>query len=255
MAHFTDKISIIMAAYNAEKTIRQAVDSVLSQTYGNFELIIANDCSQDSTLSIIEDYARRDSRVKVINNPVNMGVSRSRHHCLVQADSPWIAVLDSDDAWTSDKLEKQTELQAETNASVLFTGSRFMDDNGNQLDWVMHIPKTVNYRRLLRQNILSNSSSLCRKELFEKYYVVNDNIHEDFALWLNILKSGYVAHGVDEPLLIYRLTTGSKSGNKRKSALMNWHTYRSVGLNVIQTVYYEIWYVIKGLLKYRHLKK
>lgn len=254
MNHFNDKICIIMAAYNSEKTIRQAVDSVLNQTYSNLELIIANDCSTDSTLSIIEAYCRRDSRVRLINNTENMGVSRSRYKCLMATDAPWIAILDSDDAWTHDKLEKQIRLQEKTGAALLFTGSKFMDDSGNIMDWIMHVPATVNYRRLLRQNILSNSSSLCRRELYEKFYVIGDDMHEDFALWLKVLKSGVIAHGVDEPLLIYRLTPGSRSGNKRKSAIMNWKTYRNVGLNPISALYYQIWYIVKGLMKYRHLK-
>ena len=78
-------------------------------------------------------------------------------------------------------------------------------------------------------------------------------MHEDFALWLNILKTGEVAYGVNEPLLIYRVSANSKSGNKIKAAIMNWNTYRVAGLNVFEAFYYEIWYVIKGLLKYRNI--
>ena len=79
-------------------------------------------------------------------------------------------------------------------------------------------------------------------------------MHEDFAVWLGILKSGKFAYGVDEPLLIYRLSKTSKSGNKFKAAKMNWNTYRYMGLNVFSSFYYECWYIVKGLLKYRNLK-
>jgi len=241
-----------MAAYNAENSIRQAIESVLAQTYANFELLVVNDGSIDGTKSIVEEYTQRDKRVRLLCNPDNTGVSQTRLNGVRAATGNWIAVLDSDDAWTPDKLEKQMAMQKQTGASLLYTGSQFMDHTGKRLDWVMNVPKQVSYRRLLKQNILSNSSSLCRKELYEKYYVMGDDMHEDFALWLSILKDGESAYGVDEPLLIYRLSPDSKSGNKLHAAKMNWNTYRSVGLNPIKAVYYMVWYTIKGLLKYRN---
>ena len=100
-----------------------------------------------------------------------------------------------------------------------------MDADGNEIDWYLHAPATITYRQLFKQNLLSNSSALVKKELYEKHYAVGDAMHEDFAIWLGILKSGRKAYGVDEPLLIYRLDQNSKSGNKVKAAIMNWiHT-------------------------------
>lgn len=254
MVQTNGKVSIIMAAYNAEKTIRQAIESVLAQTYSDFELLIVNDCSKDQTQAIVEEYSQRDARVRLIVNPHNMGVSHTRLNALNAATGEWIAVLDSDDAWMPEKLEKQMVLQKRTGAVLLYTGSQFMDGDGNKIDWVLNVPEKVDYRTLLKQNILSNSSSFCRKDLYKKHYAIGDGMHEDFALWLSILKNGEVAYGVNEPLLIYRISTNSKSGNKIKAAKMNWNTYRAVGLNWIESLYYELWYVVRGLLKYRHLK-
>lgn len=247
-------ISIIMAAYNAEHTIEQAVASVLNQTYTNFELLIIDDCSKDNTLSIAENFEQKDSRVKIIKNEKNSGVSYTRRHGLEQANGEWIAVLDSDDAWTADKLEKQIRLQKETGGELLYTGSAFMDHDGNPIEWHLHAPREIRYKQLLKQNLISNSSSLVRKELYSEYYVSDDRMHEDFAVWLGILKSGKCAYGVDEPLLIYRLSKKSKSGNKLKAAKMNWNTYRYMGLDVFAALYYECWYIVKGLLKYRNLR-
>lgn len=244
-----------MAAYNAEKTIGQAIDSVLKQTYSNFELLVINDCSKDRTAEIVEGIARRDKRVRLISNEKNSGVSDTRKHGLAEAKGLWIAILDSDDAWKPEKLEKQIELQKRTNAKLLFTGSAFMDAEGKPIDWYLHAPAEVTYRQLLKQNVLSNSSALVRKELYAEYYAAGDGMHEDFATWLRILqKTGEKAYGVDEPLLIYRVAKSSKSGNKFKAAQMNWNTYRYVGLNVVEAFYYECWYMVKGLLKYRNLK-
>ena len=247
-------ISIIMAAYNAEKTIEQAINSVSSQTYTNFELLVVNDCSKDRTVELVKDIVAKDSRVRLISNVKNSGVSYTRKHGLEEAKGDWIAILDSDDAWEPEKLEKQIVLQRRTNADLLFTGSAFMDSEGHPIDWCLHAPKEVTYRQLLKQNVLSNSSALVRKELYAKYYAIGDGMHEDFAIWLSILKEGKKAYGVDEPLLIYRIAKSSKSGNKVKAARMNWNTYRYVGLNLMEAIYYECWYIFNGIRKYRNLR-
>lgn len=247
-------ISIIMAAYNTEKTIEQAINSVLCQTYTNFELLVVNDCSKDRTVELVKDIVAKDSRVRLISNVKNSGVSYTRKHGLEEAKGDWIAILDSDDAWEPEKLEKQIVLQRRTNADLLFTGSAFMDSEGHPIDWCLHAPKEVTYRQLLKQNVLSNSSALVRKELYAKYYAIGDGMHEDFAIWLSILKEGKKAYGVDEPLLIYRIAKSSKSGNKVKAARMNWNTYRYVGLNLMEAIYYECWYIFNGIRKYRNLR-
>ena len=247
-------ISIIMAAYNAEKTIEQAISSVLNQTYPNFELLVVNDCSKDRTEELVKGIAVNDSRVRLISNIKNSGVSYTRKHGLEEAKGSWIAILDSDDAWAPEKLEKQIVLQKKMSADLLFTGSVFMDSDGRPIAWYLRAPAEVTYRQLLKQNVLSNSSALVRKELYAKHYAIGDEMHEDFAIWLSILKEGKNAYGVDEPLLIYRIAKSSKSGNKLKAAKMNWNTYRYVGLNPIEAAYYEAWYMIKNVIKYMNLK-
>ena len=247
-------VIIFMAAYNAEKTIELAIESVLNQTYSNFELLVINDCSKDGTAKLVEAFSAKDNRVRLISNEKNSGVSYTRKHGLEEANGSWIAILDSDDAWTPEKLEKQIELQRRTNADLLFTGSAFMDSEGHPIDWYLHAPAEVTYRQLLKQNVLSNSSALVRKELYSRYYAIGDDMHEDFAIWLSILKDGKKAYGVDEPLLIYRIAKSSKSGNKVKAAKMNWNTYRYVGLNVVEAAYYEAWYMFKNVMKYANLK-
>lgn len=248
-------ISIIMAAYNAENTIEEAIYSVLNQTYRNFELLVIDDCSTDRTKELVQHMAALDSRVKLIFNSINSGVSITRKHGLDKANGDWIAILDSDDKWDTQKLEKQIALQKRTKADLLFTGSGFMNAQGKPIDWYLSAPSEVGYSQLLKQNVISNSSALVRKDLYEKYYVMNDEIHEDFAIWLRILKTGKKAYGVDEPLLIYRINATSKSGNKLKSAWMNWNTYRYTGMNFWKSIYYEAWYMMKSLVKYKNLKK
>jgi len=248
-------VSVIMAAYNAEKTIRQAIISVLGQTYRNLELLVVDDGSKDSTEEIVKRFAIKDNRIKLLHSSSNYGVSKARKCALEKAEGNWIAILDSDDIWMPDKLEKQIRFQRVWNAELLFTGSSFMTKNGKLIGWELHVPEEISYRKLLKQNLISNSSVLVKRSLYKKFYVEGDSIHEDFAVWLGITKAGTRAYGIDEPLLIYRLTGTSKSGNKLHAAKMNWNTYRYIGLNVLEACYYMVWYTMNGLLKYKNLYK
>lgn len=241
-------ISIIMAAYNAEKTIVPAIRSVLAQSYSHWELIVVDDCSTDRTAALVESF--NDSRIRLLHNPINQGVSLTRAHALRESRGEWIAILDSDDLWAPCKLEKQVALQLQKNANLLFTASTFIDSNDTAIDWILHAPDEISYRQLLKQNLVSNSSVLVKKSLYLEHQAIGDNMHEDFACWLKILRTGEKAYGVDEPLLTYRLSSGSKTGNKLSSAKMNWNTYRTIGLNAIASCYYMIWYFLNGISKY-----
>ena len=246
-------VSIIMPAYNSEKYVKTAIDSVLNQTYSNWELIVVDDCSLDDTFKIISNYS--DDRIKIFSNEKNTGVSLTRKFALEQANGKWIALLDSDDAWDSKKLEIQMMFQEKNDADLLFTASAFMDDDGNRLKWVQHAPDQLKYRQLLKQNILSNSSALIRTDLYKNNLVLDDTLHEDFACWLNVMSNGIVAYGIDEPLLIYRLANSSRSSKKFRALLMNWRTYRYAGLNYFETLYYMIWSTIKSVVKYSKLDR
>ena len=94
---------------------------MLNQTYSNFELLVINDCSKDGTAKLVEAFSAKDNRVRLISNEKNSGVSYTRKHGLEEANGSWIAILDSDDAWAPEKLEKQIDLQNRTNADLLFT--------------------------------------------------------------------------------------------------------------------------------------
>lgn len=254
MNNENDLISIIMPAYNAEKTLAQAVNSALAQSYRHFELIIINDCSDDRTQEIAETLLTCDPRIRVLTNTENRGASKTRHRGAEQARGQWLAFLDSDDEWTADKLEKQVSLRKEKNARLVFTGSGFMDQSGARKDWIMHVPQQVGYRKLLKQNVVSNSSVLIHKETYLKYEAIGNDFHEDFVCWLRLLRTGELAYGIDEPLLIYRLSPASKSGNKLKSAKLNWNAYRATGLNRAEAAYYMIFYTINSLRKYKNLR-
>lgn len=246
-------ISVVMPAYNAQNSLQKAIESVLAQTYTKIELIIVDDGSTDDTYYVAQQYADKDTRIRLFKNEQNCGVSYTRRRGVSLAAGDLIAFLDSDDVWVSNKLQEQVDVIHTDSADLVYTGSAFMTDKEEKIDWVMHIPKTVTYRQLLRQNVISNSSVLIKKTVYEQYAVMDDTIHEDFACWLLCLRDGKVAVGIDLPLLVYRISGKSKSGNKVKAAKMNWRTYRCVGLSVIESLFYEIAYMFNGFRKYTKL--
>ncbi|MCF0150897.1 MAG: glycosyltransferase family 2 protein [Firmicutes bacterium] len=247
-------ISIIMAAYNAEKTVAASVQSVMRQTYADWELLLIDDCSTDRTGEIAEAFAAQDPRIRVLHNPVNSGVSKTRRAGVDASSGAWLAVLDSDDLWQSDKLQKQVQTALIEDADLICTGSSFIDEEGAPYEWVLHVPRQITYRQLCFQNIISNSSVLVKKDVFLANCVEREDIHEDFACWLNVLKNDGKAVGIDEPLLIYRISRASRTGNKFRSALRNWRTYRAVGMAVPKALVCETGYMIKGVLKYKNIK-
>ena len=251
-------ISVIIPAYNAEKTIEEAVDSVLSQTYENLEVIVVDDCSTDGTKRLLEDLADKDPRVRVFSNDANVGVLKTRLAAVHASFGKWIAFLDSDDIWEKDKLEKQVKLQQETASYLVYTGTGYIGKNGNSLPYVLHVPTEVAYKKLLKQNVISNSSVLVMKDVFLHYTPVSEDekdIHEDFACWLSILKNGHKVSGIDEPLVKYRVSNESMTGNKFHAAILNWRTYRFIGLNVFQAAFYMAFYAVNGMIKYNHIRR
>lgn len=248
-------ISVVMPAYNCEKTIGQAVDSVIAQTCPNWELLILDDRSTDGTAQLIEALQGKDERIRAFHNEQNQGVGNTRNRGVELAKGDWIAFLDSDDMWMPEKLEKQLALLDQNeNAQLLFTGSGFMNESGEALAYVLHVPPRIDRKRLLRQNLVSCSSVLVKKEqMLQHPFPAQSDMHEDFAVWLQILREEEYACGVDEPLLIYRLSASSKSGNKLKAARMNWNTYRRSGLGLFSSLYYMGCYAVNGIRKYRQL--
>ena len=245
-------ISVIMAAYNAERTIALAIDSVLNQTEPGFELLVVDDCSADETAQIVKRY--QDPRIHLIHTEKNGGAAAARYFGVEKANGDWVAILDSDDLWHPDKLALQLRAQEETDADLVFTGSAFIAADGAPIEGELHVPEQIGYKKLLRQNVISNSSVLVRKDLFLRYSPRHSALHEDYACWLGLLRNGYTAVGIDKPLLIYRMSATSKTGNKLRSAKMNWQTLRYSGLSTGESAFYTACYAFNGIRKYAGLR-
>lgn len=241
-------VSVIMPAYNCEKYIAEAIGSVLIQKV-SLELIIIDDNSSDGTAEKIKEF-QDDQRIIYIRNKHNLGVAASRNKGIGLAKGKYIAFLDSDDYWTSDKLQKQTALMEERRAVLSSTGRELMNEEGRLSGKVIGIKAEITYKQLLKGNSLNTSGVMVLAEVARKYPMEQDRLHEDYIMWLSILKEHGKAYGINEPLLKYRVMKGTKSANKLKSAKMTFGVYRYMGLDFFQACYYFCFYAVQGLMKY-----
>ena len=244
-------VSIITPAYNAAAYIAETIESVLVQTYLNWEMLIANDCSKDNTAEIVQSYAKKDKRINLINLKQNSGTAIARNAAIQNAKDRYIAFLDSDDLWKEEKLQKQIEFMQQNGYAFTFTSYEHFKEIKENTQNQVQIPKSLNYNQALKGNQIG-----CLTVMLDRKHIQNIHFttqrHEDYILWLNILKQGVTAHGIQESLALYR-TGNSKSisGNKLQSALWTWKVYReSQKLSVVKSMYYMWFYVVNGLKKH-----
>lgn len=247
-----DKVSVIVPIYKAEKYLDKCIESIVNQTYKNLEIILVDDKSPDKCPEICEKWAKEDKRIIVSHNEQNMKVAQTRNNGLKLATGDYIAFLDADDIWHLDKIEKQLKFMKEKDCKLSYTSVQFIDDDGNMLEKKFTVPEEVTFKKLLKQNVITLSSAMISKEVLRDRVFHDDHLHEDFIMWLEILKNETEkAYGIKEVLVDYRLTPGSKSRNKWKSLKMTYGTYKHFKLNWIKAHWNLMFYIIRGLKKYK----
>ena len=243
-------ISVIMPAYNAEKYIAEAIQSVISQTYTNWQLLIIDDCSTDRTAEIAEEFEKSDQRIRVLRNPQNIGVAKTRNRGFDLAKGEWLALLDSDDRWHKEKLEKQLALADNSDADIIYCSYALTDENGKHLS-DYKVPQITTYCDMLKECVLSCSTVLLHSRILTNHRFLYDYYQEDYAFWLELLRSGYKAEACCDVLADYRIINGSRSRNKLRSAKNRWIVYRKVEkLSLIKSVRVFVPYAFRGIAKY-----
>lgn len=245
-----ETVSIITAAYRCAGVVGETIQSVLNQTYPHWEMLIAEDCSPDDTRSVIERWTRTDPRIKLIGLERNGGPATARNAALERASGPWIAFLDSDDLWLPQKLERSLQVARERNAAFVFTGFRRIPAQGDTPGRYIGVPPLLNYRQLLGNTAIATSTVLIDTRVTGQVRM-RKTYYDDFDCWLQILKRGVVAHGLDEDLMRYRVMGQSVSRNKGRSALKVWRAYRDIeNLSVAASLWHFSQYAVRGMLKY-----
>jgi teichuronic acid biosynthesis glycosyltransferase TuaG len=241
-------VSVIIPVYNNALYIRKSIDSVLNQSI-EVELIIIDDCSTDNIDEVLGKYKSYNNIIYLKNN-LNIGVAASRNLGVDQAKGKYIAFLDSDDWWAADKLEKQITFMEEKKAVISYTGRRLVRSQDTLTNNFIHVPKQVDYNKLLHHNCISCSSVILLKNVAKEYPMSHDRYHEDYINWLMILKKYGKAYGIDEPLLMYRMSNNGKSRKRFKSARMTYGVYRIIGYSRINAFYFMISHLLHATYKY-----
>lgn len=246
-------VSVIMPAYNAEEYISEAVQSVMAQTYTNWELLILDDCSTDGTADKARCFSDLDPRITLYSNPKNIGVALTRNKGMALAKGSWVALLDSDDIWHKDKLEKQLVAAENTGADIIYCSYSLMDKNGEHLsDFI--VPERTSYDDMLRKNVIGCSTVFMRSPILIHHHFSTEHYHEDYVLWLELLKSGYIAAASTDVLVDYRIVDGSRSNDKLKSAKNRWLIYREIEkLSLGKAVRVFAAYDFNGFIKHKRL--
>ncbi|WP_369717075.1 glycosyltransferase family 2 protein [Leptotrichia sp. HSP-536] len=244
-----EKVSIIVPMYNAEKFIGKTIESVLAQTYQNWEMLIMNDVSTDNSLAIVSVYAKKDERIKIVNTEKNVGVVKGRNFLIDLASGKYIAFLDADDYWHNKKLEKQIKFMKEKNASISCTEYTRVKENEEKINDVI-IKENIFYNDMLKNNYLGCLTVIYDAEKIGKRYFKELEKNEDYVLWLEIVKDVDIIYGLKENLAYYRVLDNSRSSNKVKTAKVRWEIYRKIEkLSLLKSIYYFLHYAVRAVLK------
>lgn len=241
---------MIVPAYNAEAYIDTAVRSVLAQTMADLEVLVFDDCSTDGTAERIRQLAGTDPRVRPVFNDKNIGVARTRNHGLDIAAGEYVALLDADDFWYPDKLEKQLAVMRSTGADIVYSGYALVDNDGKKIK-DFFAPPTETMDSLLTQNGIGCSTVLLSRKVVDRYRFRTDYYHEDYVLWMQLLQDGLTAVGIPEPLVDYRVHANSRAANKLASSGHRWYIYRHfLGFSVFKSSWITLKYAFYGLKKH-----
>lgn len=245
-----DLVSVIIPVYNAEKFLEETIQTVIDQTYTNWELLLINDCSKDKSKEVAKQFL--SNKIKWIDMKKNGGAAKARNKGIELAKGKYICFLDADDKWDKEKLEKQVSFMKKKDCAFSFTSYEFADDkcvpNGKQV----HVPEKINYNQSLKNTTIWTSTVMFDMDKLSKddIYMPNVARGQDTATWWKVLKKIDYAYGLDEILSYYRRTNESLSANKFVALKRTWNLYRNVEhLNLMSSIYNFIIYCFNAVMR------
>lgn len=246
-----DMVSIITPCYNSEDFISQTIESVISQTYSDWEMLIVDDCSSDRSPEIVREYMERDQRIRYLKTDKRSGSpTMPRNIGIENAKGRYIAFLDSDDLWLPTKLEEQMKVfSVNEDASVVFSYYEKISEEGLRSGRIISSPKRVSYGKLLYGNVIGCLTGVYDTSKVGKVFMKYLG-HEDYVMWLEILKKGYIAINTCNVQALYRVRTSSVSANKLRVLKWQWNIYVNVeNLGYMKALSCFIVYAVKAFMK------
>ena len=245
-----DLVSVIMPSYNSALFIKDSINSVLYQTYTNWELIIVDDFSADDSRLIISDFMKKDKRIKAVLLESNIGSAESRNIALDMAKGKYIAFLDSDDLWTEDKIEEQIKFMQCKDIAFSYTSYQPISEDMSNKFSVIKALDIMTYNSYLKNTIIGCLTVIIDKSKTGSFKMPNIRTSHDMALWLIIMKRGFSAYGLNKKLAYYRIVNNSNTSNKFKSVKDVWRVYTKIEkINVFNSFWYFICYLTNAIKK------
>lgn len=249
--HMSQLVSIIMPVYNNADYLENSISSVINQTYPDWELIVVDDCSSDSSSEIVKRFASEDDRIHLYRTPVcsgspivprNLGIEKSKGR--------YISFLDSDDVWLPSKLQHQLDCFAmHPEAFLVFSDFEKISQEGIRHNRVLSMPMKVDYRKLLEGNVIGCLTAIYDSEKIGKRFFPSCG-HEDYALWLSLLRKGGEAFNTGYVDALYRVRKNSISSNKFVTMRWQWVIYRRIeSINLFLSLFYFVKYAYHAIRK------
>ena len=242
-------ISIITPSYKSERFISQTIESVLAQTYQNWEMVIVDDVSPDNSNKIIEEYCKKDNRIRLIKLEKNSGAAVARNRAIDEAKGRYIAFLDADDLWKPNKLEMQIKFMELKNCALSYSAYETMTEEGVLQNKYINPPLKIAYKDLLKSNYIGCLTAIYDTQKVGKVFMPLISKRQDYGLWLKILRKTDFAYGIDESLAVYRIMSNSVSSNKFKLLKYHYKLFTEFeNISSMKALYYLIWNILTKLI-------
>ena len=243
-------VSIIVPCYNSGRFIRAALEAVRAQTFADWECIVIDDASSDDSAAIVAAMAAEDPRIVPHRLSENLGAAGARNSGLERVRGEYIAFLDSDDYWVPEKLARQVAYARETDAAMVHSSYRFVDELGQFLPGGVKASDRVDLRSYMRNTEIGMSTSLIDRGKIGAIHFKNIRLCQDTDLWLTLLDRGFISRGMEEVFVHYRIREGQISGSKIGMAKQVLRLY--LGIEQVSfpgRIFYFFCYAANGVLK------
>lgn len=248
-----ETVSIVVPVYNAEKYIEATMQTIVSQTYTDWELLLVLNGCTDESEKVIGNFQKRypDRKIRMIVETENKGAAMARNRGVNESAGRYIAYVDADDLWVKEKLEHQLRFMKEKEAAFIYSGYEFADEYGVGTGKVVRVPEQLKYREALKNTTIFTSTVMFDTEKVKREQIQMPCIKsEDTALWWKLLREGYVAYGLDENLVLYRRPKNSLSSNKVEAVRRIWNLYRKAEkLSVGYSAYNFCFWAVRAVLR------
>lgn len=246
-----DLVSVIMPAYNCGDFISITLDTVIAQSYKNWEVIVVDDCSIDNTEEIVNAYQAKEPRIKYYRLDKNSGAAIARNKAIDLANGKYLAFLDSDDIWFPEKLTKQIRFMKENGYNFSCTSYTKIDEQGNDLNKTIKAQGRRDYNGILK-TCPGNSTVIYDAENLGKFKIPDIKKRNDYVMWLQVIKKEKYLYCLEEALGSHRIRTNAISSKKSSLVSYHWKVYRDIeNLSFLKSSYLVFYWVIATVFKLR----